>query len=281
MMSPTGSGREVAASTGALHTDFTTVTEVPGNRVSQEAIDMVWTRYAFAGGYCEGKTVLELACGPGTGLGYLSRKAARLVAGDYTGGLLERARARYGSRIPLVRLDAHALPFVPGIFDVIVLFEAIYFLADAARALKACRAALTPGGILVLATANPGRPDFNPSPYSTRYFTGSELSALLESSGFAVELYGGFPVQVAGMRDRALMMAKRWAVAMHLVPKTMKGKELFKRLVFGPLEDFPGDIAASSREWVAPVRIQNAAAADGYKVLYAVARNAGRETQVR
>lgn len=253
---------------------YTTVTEVPGNHVSREAIDMVCTRYAFAGQYCEGKSVLEIACGPGPGLGHLSARARKLVGGDFTEGLLRHARDHYGSRVPLVRFDAHALPFRSGAFDVIVIFEAIYFMADADRVLESCHAALAPGGLVILATANPGRPDFNPSPQSTRYFTGSQLVALLGAHGFEPELYGGFPLEADGAAGRLLRVLKRVAVALHLIPKTMAGKELLKRLVFGKLVEFPAEVTGSTGTCSAPALVENPAAASGYKVLYAVARRA-------
>ena len=38
---------------------------------------------ARAARLASGKDVLEVACGPGIGLGYLQRRAARVVGGDY------------------------------------------------------------------------------------------------------------------------------------------------------------------------------------------------------
>ena len=48
--------------------NYATVTETPGNRVTRDAIAMMYTRYAFAARYCEGKQVLEVGCGAGPGL---------------------------------------------------------------------------------------------------------------------------------------------------------------------------------------------------------------------
>ncbi len=252
--------------------DYSTVTEVPGNRVSREAIDMVRTRYEFAGRFCGGKTVLEAACGPGAGLGYLSKQARAVVGGDYTAGLLSLARAHYGPRIPLVRLDAHGLPFRQGVFDVVVLFEAIYFLADAGRALESCRRVLAPSGTLIIVTVNPEWPAFCAAPFSTRYPSASELRQALGEHGFSAELFGGFPTTTAGARGQLMSALKRAAVRMGLIPKTMKGKEFLKRLVFGRLEPFPADITAVSGTYHEPVRLTDLGETGIYKVLYAVAR---------
>ena len=83
--------------------DYTTVTEVPGHRITQEALAMAWTRYAMAGDLSAERQVLEVGCGAGQGLGVLAKRAGFVVGGDYTEGLLRAARLHYGGRIPLVR----------------------------------------------------------------------------------------------------------------------------------------------------------------------------------
>ncbi len=89
---------------------------------------MLHTRYHYAAGLCQGKDVLEVRCGSGAGLGYLARRARSVVGGEYTESLLSRALLHYRGRIPLVWLDAHALPFREASFDAVILFEAIYYL---------------------------------------------------------------------------------------------------------------------------------------------------------
>src|SRR5579859_6259771 len=44
--------------------DFSIVTELPGDRITREAMRMLQTRYRLASNCCAGKDVLELACGP-------------------------------------------------------------------------------------------------------------------------------------------------------------------------------------------------------------------------
>ena len=240
--------------------------------VSREAIDMVLTRYAFAAELCRGKRVLEVACGPGPGLGFLARSADRLVAGDYTDRLLRRAKAHYGQRVPLVRLDATHLPFADGAFDVIVLFEAIYFLPDVSAFLTSCRRILAPGGIVLVATVNPDWDAFNPSPTATRYWSSQDLAALLKTHGFEPELFAAFSALDSSVRGRAMSLLKRFAVKFHLIPQTMKGKELLKRLAFGKLAPFPAEVTDGSGSYDRPVALGDQRGVDGFKVLYAVAR---------
>jgi len=252
--------------------DYTTVTEAPGNRVRREAIDMVVTRYGFAAQHSADKRVLEVACGAGHGLGWIANEAAWVVGGDYTPSLLESARAHYGMRVPLVRLDAQALPFRDGSFDVILLFEALYYLQAPERVLAECRRVLGPSGTLLISSVNCRWADFNPSPFSVKYYSAPELRALLAAHGFETEVYGAFSVAPDTVRDKIVVCVKRVAVALHLVPKTMKGKEFLKRLFYGELFEFPREVQPGQGVVAPLVPIAEAAAAAGFKVLYAVAR---------
>jgi SAM-dependent methyltransferase len=255
-----------------MSVDFTPGTETPDTLVSAEALDMVRTRYDFAAEHCVGKSVLEVACGPGTGLGYLAERSRTLVAGDYMAHHPAYAQAHYGSRIPLIRLDALHLPFRPSSFDVVVLFEALYFLPSFETFLKACREVLSNEGVLLIATANPEWSDFQPAPLSTRYLSATELEEVLRVHRFTVALYGGFRVPTDGLRARLIGMVKRAAVKLHLIPKTMKGKQLLKRIAFGRLSPFPAEVSSSTGTVHPPARLSRAHETAGFRVIYAVAR---------
>ena len=247
--------------------DYTDVTEVPGLGATREQMSMLYTRYRTAQAFCEGKDVLEVACGAGLGLGYLARKARRVVGGDYTERLLRLARRHYGDQIPLIRLDAHALPFRDRSFDVVILY-----LTEPDRFLAECRRVLRVPGVLLICTVNKEWSDFNPSPFSRRYFSSRELGQLLERHGFGVELFGAFPVLKDSARDRVLSFLKRAAVALHLVPRTMKGREVLKRLFFGRLTPIPPEVTEGMADLEPLVPIATDTVNSSYKVLYAVGR---------
>lgn len=253
-----------------MSVDFAPVTETPGTLVSSDALDMVRTRYAVAAEYCAGKSVLEVACGPGPGLGLLAACSRWLVGGDYTMAHVLQARSHYGSRVPLVQLDALRLPFRPGAFDVVVLFEALYFLPGFETFVQACWNVLSTDGVLIIASANPEWSDFNPAPLSTRYLSAAELETVLRAHGFVVTLFGGFPATANGLRAKVLSLAKRTAVRLHLMPKTMRGKQVLKRVAFGRLRPFPVEVSATTGTFRPPVRL-SAADAAGFRVIYAVA----------
>jgi ubiquinone/menaquinone biosynthesis C-methylase UbiE len=252
--------------------DYTTVTEVPGVRATREQMSMLYTRYKTAAAFCGGKDVLEVACGSGLGLGYLVGRAGRVVGGDYTEGLLRVAHRHYAGRVPLVQLDAHLLPFRDQRFDVVILYEAIYYLAQPEKFLDECRRVLRDRGVLLVCTVNKEWSDFNPSPFSTRYFAAQELGELLKGQGFGVELYGAFPVSRESAKDRMVSVIKRVAVSLHLIPKTMKGKEALKRLFFGRLTLLPPEVTEGMASLYPLVPITGNSVIPDYKVLYAIGR---------
>jgi ubiquinone/menaquinone biosynthesis C-methylase UbiE len=215
--------------------DFSIVTELPGDRITREAMRMLQTRYALARNYCAGKDVLELACGPALGLAYLAGNA-KVVGGDCNFRLLRDVLVRTGKQLPLVCMDAQRLPFREESFDVVLLFEAIYYLDDPERCLCECRRVMRRGGSLILCLANRDWPGFKTSPFSRRYFSAVELYDLLAECGFAPELYGAFPSRPATMVQHLRDRVRRLAVRMNLIPKTLRHKATLKRLFYGSLE---------------------------------------------
>lgn len=250
--------------------DYSPVTETPGLAVTRENLSMAVSRYAFAAKLAAGADVLEVGCGRGQGLGWLAGRARRVVGGDYTAALLSGARRYYGERVPLVRLSGDALPFRPGSFDLVVVLEAIYYLPDAARFAEECRRVLRPGGAVLVCTVNPAWPEFNPSPMSTRYLTAPALADTLVAAGFDVELSAAFPARSGAALERAVSLVKRIAVRWGLVPRTMRGKGMLKRLFLGPLVPYPAEL----QEELAPAWRQQAIPATDeatrFKVIYAV-----------
>ncbi len=254
--------------------DYSQVTELSGARGSRAQFARMCQRYYFAGQFCEGKEVLEIACGAGQGLGYLAQRARRVVGIDIDDRVLSVARAHYGSRIEIRQMDGQALAFADQSFDVVVHFEAIYYLPRPEQFASEVRRVLRRGGVLVVCTANKDLADFNPSPFSHRYFGPPELFTLLRPHGFVVDCFGADAVGPLTLRGQALRTLKRVAVQLDLIPKTMKGKELLKRIVFGSLVELPKEIPEGQS-----VELPEPIAADRpdreHRVLFAVARRIG------
>jgi len=253
--------------------DYTTVTEAPGVRITREALAMLYTCYVHAARFCEGKDVLEVACGVGLGLGYQAKRARTVVGGDCSEPLLRRAHQHYRGRVPLVRLDAHTLPFKDASFDVVILFEAIYYFLSPQECISECRRVLRREGLLLLCSANKEWSGFNPSPYSRYYLSATELRRLLLANDFDAEIYGAFSVSAATPSQKAIASIREQAVRWNLIPKTMKGKELLKRLFYGRLVVMGPEIEENMAkpEQLCPVP-ENRETAQ-YKVLYAIGRS--------
>ena len=144
--------------------DYSTVTELAGEEISSEQLDRLCHRYYWAGTYCTGKDILEAACGTGPGLGYLAGLARSLRGGDFDENILGFVQAHYGDRIELKQFDAQDMPYEDHSLDVVILFEAIYYLPSAKKFVDECRRVLRDDGKILIATANKDLYDFNPSP---------------------------------------------------------------------------------------------------------------------
>lgn len=251
---------------------YKAVTELPGLGATSEQRSMLYTRYKFASSFCHGKDVLEVACGAGQGLGYLARVARKVVGGDIDEENIQLATKHYKgiANIELRKIDAHELSFEDKSFDVIILFEAIYYLREPDQFLTECRRILRDRGTLLICMVNKEWSDFNPSPLSTRYFSARELSILLSNHQFEVELYGSFPITTDSFCDVVTSLLRRAATRFHVMPRTMKGKEFLKRIFLGRLSPLPAEVADGMGEYLPPVRVREDSPNGQFKVLYAV-----------
>lgn len=254
----------------ALTADYSTVTEVPGVPASAEQLSMIHTRYRLAHDLAEGKDVLEVACGCGWGLGFLAGRAKTVIGGDYTASLVDIGNRHYAGRIRIEQMDAQRLPFEAGSFDLVLMFEALYYLEEPARFAAEAFRVLRPGGKLVISTVNLEWGEFNPSPFSHKYLSAKELHELLAAAGFAVELKAGFPVARDTAASRLIAGIRRAAVTMGLMPKTMKGKALLKRIFCGRLKTLSSEIDTSVP--AEPLIAIRPGPLTSHKVLYAIAQ---------
>lgn len=255
-------------------TTYSTITETPGIGASRQQLSMLYTRYRFAAEFCREKEILEVACGTGQGLGYLAKVAKRVAGGDIDDQNLLRAKKQYAGRttVEIKKLDAQQIPYQDESFDVVILYEAIYYLARPELFFQESYRVLRPGGQLIICTVNCEWCDFNPSPFSTRYLSGRELSDMLEKKHFDVNLFGAFPINDHSLKERFISWIKRRAVAFHLIPKTMKGKQLLKRVFFGQLTPLPPEVQDGMGEYQKPMALTTNSCLSNFKVLYAVAK---------
>jgi ubiquinone/menaquinone biosynthesis C-methylase UbiE len=251
-----------------MATEFSEVTELAGSGISAEQLERMAHRYGWAAGFCQGKDVVEVACGSGQGLGLLQKVSRSLEAGDYSPDILQIAKAHYGNRFPLVQLDAQSLPYPDASKDVIIMFEALYYIPDAAKFARECRRVLRPGGQVLIATANKDLWDFNPSPLSHTYYGADGLARLFREAGFDAQVSGYMPVGAVSLRQRILRPIKKIAVSSGLMPKSLAGKRLLKRFVFGALVPMPAELPAPQSPIEAPTPLPGDRPDPLHKVIY-------------
>lgn len=259
---------------------FIGVTENPGDLITREALEMIAARYFLAVKYSKNKDVLELGCGPGVGLGYLASQARSVVGGDFDGNMVRTAQHTYAGRIGVARLDAQVLPFAARSFDVILLYEAIYYLHDPGKFLDECKRVLRESGMLIVCSVNKSWPDFNPSPFSIKYYSAPDLCALLMEHSFETDIFGAFPAATSSVSRKMVSLIKRTAISLHLIPGSMKNKQWLKRIFYGKLTPVPLELSAVTVEGLQNVQgdigilvpLSKDSSWGEFKVIYAVGR---------
>jgi ubiquinone/menaquinone biosynthesis C-methylase UbiE len=251
--------------------DYTAIAELPGAPLNAEQFTRFAHRYRLGAQWARTRRVLEVACGAGSGLGYLARHARSIIGLDYSAPVLQRARGHYGAAMPLVRGDARALPFGDAAFDLVLCFEAIYYLGDYRAFLAESARVLAPGGDLLLCQSNPDWPDFVPGDLSAHYPSATELAAGLSQAGFrTVELSGILPTQTG---RSALYRLRRLALRSGLFPQRGPLARLLKRVAYGRLIPLPAALTPSAVEAAASAVALTSLALDQpdyiHRVLYA------------
>ena len=252
--------------------NFTSVTELTGDDVTRQQVLSAFHRYNWASSFCENKEILEVACGSGAGLGLLASKARRVHAGDVMAPLVDRVRSHYGSRVTVEVMDAEILPFPSASLDVVIILEALYYVPNPEQFVSECRRVLRPGGFVLITNSNKDMPDFNPSPYSRTYHGVVELGQLFGPDAFHTAFFGYWTYEEAPLWQRLLLPVKKAIVAMNLMPKTMQGKKLLKRLVFGGLVPMPVELKADMMPYVPPEQIASGVPDRRHRVVYSAAQ---------
>ena len=101
-----------------------------------------------------GDTVLECACGTGAIAAAIAPACARVVATDFSEGMLKQARKKL-ARFPHVvveQADITDLHYADDSFDVVVAGNVIHLLPEPGEALKELKRVVRPGGTIIVPT---------------------------------------------------------------------------------------------------------------------------------
>ncbi len=251
---------------------FEDVTELPGNPISGEQLYRMYNRYSWTADLSKDCDVLEVACGAGQGVGLVASQAKSVKAGDFSEAILARARDHYGLRFNFMQFDAQAMPYETHSFDVVVIHEALYYLPDANLFVAEAKRVLRPGGRILLTNSNKDLFDFNPSPHSTVYHGVVELKTLFAANGYHTEFWGSQPLKDSGLTQKVTRTAKLLAVKCGLIPKTMKGKQVLKRIIFGKPVLMPSEISPGMSKIENLTQLQADQPCITHKIIYCVAK---------
>ena len=222
---------------------YANVTELPGNRAHKDQVDAMRTRYEWASKLSTNKDVLEVACGAGIGLGILARKANSVIGGDIDHEVLSFGLAHYDtSKIQIKKLDACEIELPDNSIDVVVCFEAIYYFPSLDNFLSEVERILRPDGVLLCSSVNCEWSGFNPSSHSVNYYSLNEMESKLEHRGFSSDFFIGFEDKPNSLIGKIIGIVRKAAVSLNLIPKTMKGKELLKRMFYSSLVSLPSEM---------------------------------------
>lgn len=231
---------------GNRNIDYQEVTETADSYVSNEQIERMYKRYQWAAEIAKNKDVIEVGCGTGQGLNLLLTTSKTVQACDISKEMIKKAKENYlDEDISFSVSKENLLPYSDNTADCIIFFEAIYYIENISELINEIKRVLRKGGKLLISTANPDLYDFNKSPYSFHYYGAESMNSLFVEKGFDVELFGDVSLKKISLKQKIFRFAKYIAVKFDLIPKTMVGKKIFKKIVFGKLVIMPKKIIFS------------------------------------
>lgn len=98
----------------------------------------------------EGKDVLEIATGPGLLAKHVAYTAKRMIATDYSDGMIKEAKkGDYPDNLVFEIADAQNLQYRDNSFDAVIIANALHIVPNPVKALKEIDRVLKPNGILI------------------------------------------------------------------------------------------------------------------------------------
>ncbi len=98
----------------------------------------------------KGKIVLEIATGPGLLAKHVAQSAEKMIATDYSDGMIREAKkGTYSDNLTFEVADAMNLPYEDASFDVVIIANALHIVPDPEKVLSEIDRVLKKNGILI------------------------------------------------------------------------------------------------------------------------------------
>ena len=156
--------------------------------------------------------VLELGCGTGSTALTLASHAGRILATDYSAGMIAQAEAKIGvENVSFLQADVFSPAFEPGSFNVVMGFNLFHLIPDVDAAMARVHDLLAPGGLFIskspclaerslglkfglLKRLIPLMQMVGKAPF-VRFETIAELDTRIARAGFEIVETGNYPVR--------------------------------------------------------------------------------------
>lgn len=158
-------------------------------------VQSVLSRELALRGQEQAEALLDLGCGDGTNMVWLSAFAKRLYGSDYNAVRLSRARKQMSNAV-LFLADIVDYPGKEGSFDAVFFNHVIEHIPDDMAALETIHRILKPGGFLILGTPNEGSwwwqwaykraPDVLATTDHVHFYTAQTLTDKMRQAGFSI-----------------------------------------------------------------------------------------------
>jgi len=152
-----------------------------------------------------GETILDLAAGTGSSSAALARSGAKVIAADFSAGMIEIGRRKH-PKLEFVEADGTDLPFGDNTFDAVTISFGLRNIVDPKRALSEMFRVLKPGGRLVVCEFNkPPRAVFRAGYAAYSRFVMPRIARMASSSP---EAYGYLTQSIREWPDQETL--SRW-----------------------------------------------------------------------
>ena len=157
-----------------------------------------------------GMEVLEIATGPGLLARHVAPAAKRMVATDYSDGMIAEAKkGECPANLTFEVADAMDLPYADNSFDAVLIANALHIVPDPVKALGEIERVLRPGGLLIAPTFVEHKGTLGSRIWSgilriagirfEHQWSAKEYLAFLEENGWKVEFSKAMEARIAMM----------------------------------------------------------------------------------